>query len=48
VGVDKVQLSGSKSDYHVEGNKLCIGDETIAIFDNLHSINIHSGDFEFV
>ena len=48
VGVDKVQLSGSRSDYHVDGNKLCIGDETIAIFDNLDSINLNSGDFEFV
>ena len=48
VGVDKVQLSGSRSDYHVEGNKLCLGDETIAIFDNLDSINLNSGDFEFV
>ena len=48
VGVDKVQLFGSKSDYHVDGNKLCIGDETIAIFDNLDSINLNSGDFEFV
>lgn len=48
VGVDKVQLSGHPSDYHVEGNKLCLANgELIAIFENLHTINLNSGDFVF-
>ena len=48
-GVDKVRLLGSVDDYHVDGNKLSLADgELIAVFNNVHTIDLHSSSFEFI
>ena len=49
LGVDKVQLPGHPSDYHMDGNKLCLANgELIAVFDHLDTIDLYSDDFIFI